>query len=136
VAGFTNYLEAMLLDVLLRTQAAYKPAAIHVGLFTANPTDAGGGTEVTGGNYARQQVTQADAQWNAPAGTPRSTSNVNDIAWAAVTWSGTVTGWGIFDAATVGNLLAWFDCTDKVVNSGDTVKFTGGAPGALAVQLD
>lgn len=136
MAAFSNYLEAMILNVLFRTQAAYKPAAVYVGLFTANPTDAGGGTEVTGGNYGRQQVTQADANWNAPAGTPRSTSNVNDISWAGVTWSGTVTGWGIFDAVTGGNLLMWFDSTDKPVTSGDTVRFTGGAPGALVVSLD
>ena len=136
MAGFSNYLEAMIENVLLRTQAAYKPAAIYIALFTAVPSDAGGGTEATGGNYARQQVTQADAQWNAPTGTPRSTSNVNDIAWNAVTWSGTVVAWAIMDAVSAGNMLGWFDCTDKVVNVADSVKFTGGAPGALVVQVD
>jgi hypothetical protein len=127
MAGATNFLEGQLLNSLFRTAAAYKPAAIYIGLFTANPTDAGGGTEVSTGNYARVAVTQADAQWNAPAGTPRSISNVNAIEWAAVTWSGTVTGWGIFDAATVGNLLMWFDSADVVVASGNTVRFSAGA---------
>lgn len=133
MAGFTNYLEAMILNVLFRTQAAYKPAAIYIGLFTVLPTDAGGGTEWSNG---RQAVTQADAQWNAPAGTPRSISNVNDITWATVGTGATVVGWGVFDNSTAGNLLGWYDCTDKVVNAGDTVKFTGGAPGALVAQLD
>jgi hypothetical protein len=112
---------------------AWSPAAVYVGLFTANPTDAGGGTEVSGGNYARQQVAQADASWAAPSGTPRSTNNSSAIAWNGVTWSGTVTGWGIFDAATGGNLLAWFDSADKTVNSGDNVQF---AAAALAWQED
>lgn len=133
MAGATNFLEAQLLNSLFRTASAYKPAAIYIALFTANPTDAGGGTEVTGGNYARQQVTQADAQWNAPAGTPRAISNVNNIEWVGVTWSGTVTGWGIFDASTAGNLLMWFDSSDIVVASGNTVRFSAGA---LSISLD
>src|SRR2546430_1282707 len=41
----------------------YSPPAIYIGLFTAAPTDAGGGTEATGGSYARVQMTQADATW-------------------------------------------------------------------------
>lgn len=133
MAGKTNYLEAMILNCLFRTQAAYKPAAIYIGLFTANPTDAGGGTEVTGGNYARQQVAQLDANWTAPTGTPRLIDNVNPIVWSSVTWTGTVTGWGVFDAVTAGNLLMWYDSADKVVNSGDTVQF---AAGALDIQED
>jgi len=136
MAGATAFLEAKILDSLFRTLAAYKPAAIYVGLFTAAPSDAGGGTEVSTGNYARQQVSQLDANWNAPAGTPRSISNVNNITWSAVTWTGTVTHWGLFDAVSAGNLLMWFDCTDIVVNSGDTVRFLGGAPGAMVIQVD
>ncbi len=133
MAGATNFLEAKILDSLFRTLAAYKPAGIYLGLFTANPTDAGGGTEVSGGNYARQQVSQADASWNAPAGTPRAISNVSNIEWVGVTWTGTVTGWGIFDASTTGNLLMWYDSADITVASGNTVRFSAGA---LSISLD
>jgi hypothetical protein len=49
-------------------RVAYAPSAVYVGLFTAAPTDAGGGTEATGGSYARVQLSQADATWAAPAG--------------------------------------------------------------------
>lgn len=136
MSGATNYLEAQLLNTIFRSAAAYKPAGIYIALFTANPTDAGGGTEVTGGNYSRKQVTQADANWNAPAGTPRQISNVNDITWSAVTWSGTVTGWGVYDASTAGNLLFWYDSANIIVASGNDVKFVGGNPGGLAVQAD
>lgn len=138
MAGLTDFASDKILDSWFRTLAAYKPAGIHIGLFTAVPSDSGGGTEVSTGNYARVQVTQADAQWNAPAaGSPgRRISNVNDIAWNSVTWSGTVVAWGIFDTATVGNLLAWFDCADQVVASGNNVKFAGGAPGAMVINVD
>ncbi len=104
------------------TRIGYSPRAIHVGLYTAAPTDAGGGTEVSTGNYARQAITKADASWAAPSGTPRSTSNSSDVTWSNVTWSGTVVAWGIFDASTTGNMLAWYDCTDQAVSSGNTVK--------------
>lgn len=49
-------------------RVAYAPPAIYVGLYTAAPTDAGGGTECTGNGYARVQVTQADGSWSAPGG--------------------------------------------------------------------
>ncbi len=60
MAGATNFLEAKILDSLFRTLAAYKPAGIYLGLFTANPTDAGGGTEVSGGN----RVGWRDVDWD------------------------------------------------------------------------
>ena len=47
---------------------AYTPPAIYVGLFTAAPADAGGGTEMSGNGYARVQLTQADATWGAAGG--------------------------------------------------------------------
>lgn len=114
----------------------YAPPGIYVGLFTALPSDAGGGTEVSTGNYARQQVVQNTTNWNAVSGSPSQTSNVTDIQWAAVTWSGTVVAWGLFDSLSGGNLLAWFDCADQAVAATNTVKFTGGAPGQLVVTED
>lgn len=106
---------------------AFQPSTVHVALFTVNPTDAGGGTEVVGGDYARKPVTQAPGSWNAAAGTPRLIDNVAAIEWLNVTWAATVTGWGIMDALTGGNLLAWFDSVDKVVSAGDNVRFAAGA---------
>lgn len=83
-------------------------ASVHVALFTAAPTDAGGGTEVTGGAYARVAVSRAAGSWAAPADNAgaQRTSNVNAITFPSPTaaW-GTVTHVGIFDAATAGNLL-------------------------------
>jgi hypothetical protein len=99
----------------------YSPALVYLGLFTAAPTDAGGGTEVTGGSYARVQVTQANASWAAPSGTPSGTSNSGAVTFPAPTanW-GVVTHFGIFDAVTAGNLIAWNALTiSKTVNNGD-----------------
>lgn len=128
MAGKSNYLEAMFLNVVLRTQAAYKPAAVYVGLYTAAPSDAGGGTEVSGNSYARVQVTQADASWDAPAGTPRATQNAGVVTFptATGTW-GTLTHFGIFDASTAGNLLYWGSLTtNPTITSGMTPSFAAG----------
>lgn len=136
--AMTNYLEEMVGNVLFRVQAAYKPAAIWVGLFTSAPSDAGGGTEVSAAGYGRVQVTQADAKWNAPAAGNGAFSNVDDIQFGSPTadW-GIITHWGIFDAETNGNLLIWEALTaQKTVNNGDAApKFAGGAPGALVVTF-
>ena len=109
MAGKSNYLEAQFLNLILRTQTAWKPAAIEIGLFpTATPpTDAGGGTECSGGSYARVPVSQLDANWAAPSGTPRSTSNSGLITFPAPTgtWQSPVGYFGIFDAHSSGNLL-------------------------------
>jgi hypothetical protein len=124
--GFSTYLEAEILKHLLRTGSWTKPAAIWVGLFTAAPTDAGGGTEVTGGSYARVQRNALDANWGAPAkdggGLFSTSSNSAAITFPAPTanW-GTVTHFALFDASTGGNMLLWQSLSvSKTVNNGDS----------------
>ena len=121
MSQMSDYLESQLGNLLLRTQTAWKPTAIYVALFTAAPSDSGGGTEVSGGSYARVQVTQLDANWNAPTGGNGLFTNVNSITFAtpSANW-GTITHMGIFDAVTAGNLLIWGALTtSKTVNNGD-----------------
>jgi hypothetical protein len=92
----------------------------YIALYTANPSDAGGGTEVTGGSYAR--VSSA-GKWAAPSA--GSVSNNAEIAFATASagW-GTVTAFGLFDAVSGGNLLRWAALgASKAVDSGDTARF-------------
>src|SRR5882724_10046316 len=108
MTGMTNYsADAQLEWITGKTAMPSKPTS-YVGLFTAVGTDAGSGfTEVTGGSYAR--VATAGADWNSASGTgPSTISNLNDISFVTATadW-GTVIGFGLFDALTTGNLLAW-----------------------------
>src|SRR3954471_14100195 len=113
----SDYLENKLLDHETG-KTAYTMPAVWVGLYTAAPSDAGGGTEVTGGSYARKSTAGAD--WNAAAS--GSTSNANAITFvtATGTW-GTVTHFGLFDAASAGNMLRWAPVTtSKSFASGDT----------------
>lgn len=107
MTGFTNYSARKILDHHTgKTDIGSVPTA-YIGLFTDAPTDAGGGTEVSGGSYAR--VATAGADWNAAAGSaPASCSNANDITFPRATadW-GTVVAFGVFDASSGGNLLWW-----------------------------
>ena len=136
MSGKSNYLEGQLLNLILRTQVAWKPAAVYVALLTAAPTDAGGGTEVTGGSYARVAVTQSDANWAAPSGTPRSTSNANSVTFPtpSANW-GQATHFALYDASTAGNLLYWAALTTaKTINNGDPAPYF--PSGSLVVTED
>lgn len=95
-----------------------------VALYTVAPTDAGGGTEVSGGSYAR---VNSSAKWAAPSAGSVSNNAVITFATATVAW-GTVVAFGLFDASTAGNLLRWASLTaSKVVGVGDTPSFAASA---------
>lgn len=142
MSAFSDYLENKLIDFLLRGQAFSAPATTYVALYTAAPSDAGGGTEVSGGNYARQAISSSLANWagtqsagstTASSGTGGVTSNNNAVSWGTVTWSGTVTHFALYDASSGGNELFWAPLSaSQAVSSGNTVQF---AAGALIVTL-
>jgi len=137
MAALSDYLENQIIDHIFRTASFTKPTALHVALFTAAPSDSGGGTEVTGGSYARVNLAPLDTNWNATqggttgasSGTLGLTDNAVDITFAVPTanW-GTITHVGIFDATTGGNLLFHGALgTSKTVNNGDPApKFVAG----------
>lgn len=119
--SFSDYLEDKVIDHLLRNQAFTPPATIYVALFTVAPTDAGGGTEVSGGSYARTSFTLA-----ASSGGASSNSATITFPTATGSW-GTVVAFGVFDASTSGNLLFWADlAANKSVSSGETAEFASG----------
>jgi hypothetical protein len=131
--SFSDYLENEVLDYVFSGASFTSPATVYVGLFTATPSDSGGGTEVTGGSYAR--VTVTNNATNFPAASGGAKANGTDVTFVTATanW-GTVVAFGIFDASSAGNLLVWGDVTpNKAINTGDTAKF---AIGDLDITLD
>ena len=123
MAALSDHAEALLLDWLMTSGSATRPTAWYVALYTAAPSDSGGGTEVTGNGYARQAVTFAAA--TSPGGT---TSNTGAVTFTASggNW-GSITHIGIHDALSSGNLL-WHGAMTaaKTVNDGDTLEFSIG----------
>lgn len=123
MAALSDHAEALLLDWLMTTGTATRPTAWYVALYTAAPSDSGGGTEVSGSGYSRQAVTFDAA--SSPGGT---TSNTGAVSFTASGGSfGTVTHIGIFDASSGGNLL-WHGAmtASKTVADGDTLEFSIG----------
>ena len=131
--SFSNYLENALLNQIFRGTAYSFPGTLYVGLYTVAPSDAGGGTEVSGNNYARVSVTANTSNWAESTSGATSNSGAITFPQASGNW-GTVVALGIFDASSSGNLLAWADLTtSKLVGNGDTPSF---AAGDLDVTLD
>ncbi len=65
----------------LTLKQGYPKRPIYVALYTVTPTDAGGGTEVTGGAYARVATQPLDANWTAASATDGLTDNTAAIRW-------------------------------------------------------
>lgn len=101
----SDYLEAAVLNILGGTTPTV-PATVYVALFTTLPSDSGGGVEVSGGGYARVAVTNNSTNFPAASGGSKSNGTLIDFGTATLDW-GDVIGWGIFDAASSGNLLWW-----------------------------
>lgn len=120
MSDLSNVMEQRLYDWLFRpgTAAPTRPTAIWIGLFTAvTNAEAGTGTEVTGGSYARVDVTSAFG-----ASTDGAGSNTAAVTFAAPTanW-GTVTHFGLVDASTGGNPVTALKAltASRVINNGD-----------------
>lgn len=127
MSAASNFAETLALTFLLTPNTATRPTAWYVGLFTSDPTDANTGTEVTGTNYIREEVSFTV--------TGDTASNSATITFAAAGSNfGTVTHIGIFDAETAGNLLFHGSVqTPKSIDQGDTFQIT---QGNLDITLD
>ena len=124
--NLTNYLENKLLDHFLGTTSYTMPSPVYVALFTAAPNDGGGGTEVTGGSYARQTAAFSAASSGA-------TSNSANIDFTGMPAATTV-AIAIFDASTSGNMLVHGTLTtNKTTDAGDTLRI---ATGDLDISID
>lgn len=122
LAGWTSAAEQAVLNAFFRGAALGAPATLYFALFTVAPTDAGGGTEVTGGSYARVAVTANTTNFGAASGgSPSSTSNLTAITFPAPTanW-GTVVAMAIMSASSGGTMWRWVNLTTpKTINNGD-----------------
>ena len=125
MSSFTDHTESLVLTWLLTNGTATRPTAWFVGLFTAAPSDTGGGTEVTGNGYARV----ATGTMSISGTSPTTATNAAAIEFAAASggnW-GSI-GWAaIFDASTGGNMIAWAALsTARTINDGDVLRIPAG----------
>jgi len=135
MTALTNYTENNIINHIFRTASFAKPSALYIGLITTlTDGEAGTVTEVTGGSYARVARNPLDTNWDVTT-TTGTTANTASIQFPAATadW-GTVTSFGIWDAATGGNLLIYSALTNaRTITNGTTPSF---GAGALTFQID
>ncbi len=135
MAGFSNYAEAAILDHIFGNTTFTPPSTFYIALFTTAPDfETGtGGTEVSGGSYARASVTNNTT--NFPNSSGGSKSNGTDILFPTPTASwGTVVAWGVYDASSGGNFFGGqLQTPNRPVSTGETIKFN---TGVLAITLD
>tara|TARA_R100001463_G_scaffold29656_1_gene67476 strand:+ start:733 stop:1128 length:396 start_codon:yes stop_codon:yes gene_type:complete len=124
MAGFTDYLEDKVLDHVFGGNAYSAPGTLYVALFTGAPSDTGGGTEVSGGSYARKSMAAMTVSGTSP--TTATNGAAVEFVTATGSW-GSVSHVAIMDASTSGNMLAWAALTaSKSVASGDIFRFSAG----------
>ena len=124
MAALSDAAEVLILNYLMTAESVTRPTAWYVALYTGAPSDAGGGTEVSGSGYSRKTVT-----WAVASGTGGTTSNSNVPTWTASGGAfGTVTHIGIHSALSGSGNLLWHGAmtASKVVNDGDTLEFAAG----------
>ena len=127
MSAFSNYLENKILLHVLSNTSYTSPTTVYLGLHTADPTDAGSGTEVSGGSYARQSF--------ASTVSGNAASNTSAIEFPTATGSWGTIGWvGVWDNSTGGNLLFHGALTtSKTIASGDVFRVPAGD---LDITLD
>jgi hypothetical protein len=126
MSSFTDYLENKVLDYVFGSLATFSKPTVYIGLFSAAPSDTGGGTELSStGGYVRV----AAGSLTVSGTSPTLATNGAAIEWAAASanWSAAVTHLALFDASTAGNMLAWAPLTtSRTVNSGDVFRIPAG----------
>ncbi len=135
MTAFSLFAENELLDHLLRDDAFAPTSTVFIALFTVAPDEDGaGGTEVTGGSYARLEVGGGTGR---DFGVAAAGTTDNDEVWSFITatagW-GTIVAVGIFSLVTGGDLYFHGPVSPTVgLDSGETFEF---AAGALDVTLN
>lgn len=118
--SFSNYLENKVLLHVFGATAYTAPATLYAALFTSDPGEAGTGTEVSGGSYARQTIA-----FTVTANQASNTAAV-EFPTATASW-GTITHAAVYDAVSGGNLLAYGPLTtSKTIASGDVLRIPAG----------
>jgi hypothetical protein len=130
MSALSDYLEQSILNNIFRAQSI---ATLHAtnnyyALFTAAPSDSGGGTECSGTAYARAALARnVTTNFDAPSSGATQNAAAIDFGTAGSGGWGTVLAVGVFDALTGGNLLLHGSISpSKTINANDPASFAIG----------
>jgi len=116
--NLTNYAEALLLKWLMTDESVTRPTAWYLALFSSDPGEATGGTELSGNGYARQAVDFG----------VDGASNIGAVTFTASggNWT-TATHAAVTDHVSAGNrLFAGPLVASKQIDNGDSIVFAVG----------
>lgn len=118
--SFSNSFETVVLNWAFTGNAATRPTAWYIALFTTDPGEASGGTEVSGGGYVRQSVSFT------VTGDTATNSAAVEFPEATASY-GTVTHIAVMDASTAGNQIAYAALSaSKAIDTGDILRIPAG----------
>jgi hypothetical protein len=103
LSAMSPWLGNQLINHLLRDTGYTPSSSVWAGLFTVTPSDTRTGTEVSGGGYARQEITSSNI--GVTGGSAVNTAII-EFPEATADW-GVIVGVAIFNAATSGSILFW-----------------------------
>lgn len=120
MGAMTDYLADKIRDHTLLNISYTSPATLYLALFVTATTEAGGGTEVTGGSYARQAITFAAG---VDAGLGEQSGGLSFAGMPACT----VVAIGVHDALSSGNMLYHARLPrQRIVTGGETLNLGSG----------
>ena len=129
----SDYLENAVLDEWFGGVIPVISSTYYVALYTVEPTDAGGGTEVSGGGYARVAYANDLTNWPAAVAGVKSNGTTVQFGTTSTSW-GTVVAFALFDDITAGNEIIWSPLTAPIlIDAGEYPAF---APGSLSIVED
>lgn len=131
MGSLTDYFERKILNAFCGNDTALASTSMWVALYTATPSDASGGTEVSGGNYARK----SSGAWSTATGASGWVANAATVTFATATLSwGNVTHFATLDDSATGYMLMWATLTAaRDIGTNDVAAF---AVGSLTIALD
>lgn len=137
MAQFSDTFEVSIVNVIADGTNITAPAALYMALYTDILTDAGVGTEVSGGSYARTAVMAALPTASGTSGTSTSNAAIT-FPTATASW-GTIKSFGLWDATTAGTLYARGVFGDDpwgfTATAADDVLFVPGSDYAVSDQI-
>lgn len=92
------------------------PATYYLALFSSDP--ASGGTEISGGGYARVAVTNNGTNFPAASGGVKSTGAAISFPTSSAAWSATATHFAFMSANVAGDMYDTGSLTSSVTVSG------------------
>lgn len=125
--SFSNTYETNVLTWTFTNSAVTRPTAWYIALYTSDPGEAQGGTEVSGGSYVRQSATFT------VTGDTATNSAAIEFPAASASW-GNITHVAVVDASTAGTQIAYAALTtSKTIDTGDILRIPAGD---LDITLD